>query len=111
MTTPPPGYQGPQAPDWSTPEKVAEFVSDCGESCTFTPTEWVGSRPRARRRSWGRSATNCTTENVDFNYGESETTGEPTIVGLSLGATPGALLPEIEHNWFKSNTESTVTTW
>ncbi|MGA5560289.1 hypothetical protein ACPCUV_03760 [Streptomyces platensis] len=53
---------------------------------------------------------NCTTENVDFNYGEAETTGETTVIGLSLGANPVSVLPKIEHNWFKQNTESTQTT-
>ncbi|MFI6765952.1 hypothetical protein [Streptomyces sp. NPDC050355] len=100
----------PQGPDWSTPEAVARFLSDCGDSCTFTPTEWVGPPNEGTPTMLGTARDNCTTENADFNYGESETTGETTIVGLSLGANPVSLLPKFEHNWFKSNTESTVTT-
>lgn len=100
----------PQGPDWSTPEAVAKFLSDCGDSCTFTPTEWVGEPTEGTPTRLGSPRDNCTTENVDYNYGEAETTGETTIVGLSLGANPVSLLPKIEHNWFTSNTESTVTT-
>ncbi|MGW7578748.1 hypothetical protein [Streptomyces sp. NPDC054765] len=97
-------------PDWSTPEAVAKFLSDCGEDCTFTPTSWVGEPTESTPTLLGKPRENCTSLNSDFNYGESETTGETTIVGLSLGANPVSLLPKIEHNWFKSNTESTQTT-
>ncbi|MFF8373605.1 hypothetical protein ACF05W_33000 [Streptomyces lydicus] len=84
--------------------------TDCGDSCTFTPTSWVGEPTKGTPTMLGTRRDNCTTENLDFNYGESETTGETTIVGLSLGANPVSLLPKIEHNWFKQNTESTQTT-
>ncbi|MER6304636.1 hypothetical protein [Streptomyces sp. NPDC001657] len=110
VTSPPPGYTPDPGPDWSTPEAIAKFLSDCGQDCTFTPTAWVGEPSEGTPTMLGKPRENCTTENVDFNYGESETTGETTIIGLSLGANPVSLLPKIEHNWFTQNTESTVTT-
>ncbi|MFD3421020.1 hypothetical protein [Streptomyces decoyicus] len=95
---------------WSTPEKIAEFLASCGQDCTFTPTAWVGEPTEGTPTRVGDYRDNCLTENVDFNYGEAETTGESTVVGMSVGANPVSVLPKIEHTWFKQNTASTVTT-
>lgn len=95
---------------WSTPEKVAEFLADCGQDCTFTPTAWVSEPTEGTPTMLGNYRDNCTTENADFKQGEAETTGESTVVGMSVGANPVSVLPKIEHTWFKQNTESSDTT-
>ena len=95
---------------WSTPEKVAEFLSDCGEDCTFTPTAWVGEPTESTPRLVGAYRDNCTTSDADLKQGDAETTGETTVIGMSVGANPVSVLPKIEHTWFKQNTESSDTT-
>ncbi|WP_127154783.1 hypothetical protein [Streptomyces lydicus] len=45
---------------WRTPEKVAEFLADCGQDCTFTPTAWVSEPTEGTPTMVGEYRDNCT---------------------------------------------------
>ncbi|MFC9227539.1 hypothetical protein ACFTZI_00900 [Streptomyces decoyicus] len=110
MPKPTPGLTAP-GPDFSNPDTLNEFLTDCGDVCSFTQTGWAGEAKEGTPTKLGSERDNCTTEPLPFSEADAETNGETTTIGLgfTLGNAPVQAAPSIQHAWVKSVTKTSTT--